>query len=65
MEDKGTLHLLEAEYMFNAPFNLVLGVKDSKMCFPLILMVDRGLKLQLCQTLKRVLEFFTLEAAEH
>lgn len=47
------------------PFNLVLGVKDSKMWFLLSLMVDRGLKLQLCQTLKRVLEFFTLEAAEH
>lgn len=65
MEDKGTLHLLEAGYMLMPPFNLVLGVRDLKMWFPLILMADRGLKLQLCQTLKHVLEFFTPEAAEH
>ena len=47
------------------PFNLVLGVTDLKIWFPLILMVDGDLELQVCQTLKHVLEFFTPEAAEH
>lgn len=48
-----------------SPFNLVLGVTDLKLWFLLILMVDGVPKLQLCQTLKHVLEFFTPEAAEH
>lgn len=40
------------------PFNLRLGFADLKVWFPLILVLGWGFKLQFCQTLKHVLEFF-------
>jgi len=62
---KGLLICWKLDICLMPTFNLALGFTDLKMWSPLTLVLDGGLKLWLCQTLKHVLEFFIPEAAEH